>query len=50
MDLIIFRPQIGDIIYGKITHSDFSSLSVDCDVVKVKVPVEQLMKPNSMYD
>jgi hypothetical protein len=49
MDLIIFRPQIGDILYGKIIQSDFYNIIVDCEIIKVRVPVEQLMKPSSMY-
>jgi DNA-directed RNA polymerase subunit E'/Rpb7 len=49
MDLIIFRPQIGDLLYGKIINSDMNYITVDCDIIKVKVPVEQLMKPTSMY-
>lgn len=48
MDLILFKPQIGDLLYGKIIHSDFYYITVDCDLVKVKVPVEQLMKPSNM--
>ncbi len=46
MDLILFRPQLGDILYGKIISSDWEFIEVDCDILTVKVPVEQLMKPN----
>jgi|LauGreDrversion4_2_1035121.scaffolds.fasta_scaffold523995_2 hypothetical protein len=48
MDLIIFRPQLGDILYGKIIGSDTEYITVDCEILKVKVPVEQLMKPSHM--
>ncbi len=47
-DLIIFKPQIGDLLYGKIHSSDLYSVIVDCELIKVRVPVEQLMKPNTM--
>ena len=48
MELIIFKPQVGDILYGKIIHSDDNFITVDCDIIKVKVPAEQLMKPNNL--
>jgi hypothetical protein len=48
MDLIVFKPQVGDLLYGKIINSDMNYITVDCDIIKVKVPVEQLMKPTSM--
>ena len=48
MEALIFKPQIGDLLYGKIIQSDFSYITVDCDLIKVKVPVEQLMKPNTV--
>ena len=47
--LIVFRPQIGDVLYGKITHSNQDNIIVDCDIIKVKIPNEQLMKPAN-YD
>ena len=48
MELIIFRPQVGDLLYGKIINSDDYFITVDCDIIKVKVPAEQLMKPNKL--
>ncbi len=48
IDLLIFRPEIGDILYGKIINADFNNITVDCSVIKVKVPIAQLMKPNLM--
>jgi hypothetical protein len=48
MDIVIFRPQVGDILYGKIICSDPEFITVDCEIIKVKVPVEQLMKPSHL--
>lgn len=36
-------------LYGKVIHSTINQIVVDCDVIKVKVPSEQIMKPNN-YD
>lgn len=47
--LIIFRPQIGDILYGRITNSNQDNIMVDCEIIKVKIPNEQIMKPAN-YD
>ena len=44
-NLIIFCPREGDILYGKIYDSDKSNIIVDCDIIKVKVPIQQLMEP-----
>lgn len=45
--LIVFKPQVGDILYGKIIQSSINQVIVDCDLIKVKVPFEQIMKPNN---
>ena len=45
ISLIIFKPQIGDILYGNIENSDETKIMVDCGIIKVKVPSEQLLKP-----
>ncbi len=34
---------------GKIVSSDDVDIKVDCDMIKVKVPIEQLMKPSKLY-
>ena len=47
--LIIFCPKEGDILYGKICDCNQNYIIVDCDLIKVKVPKQQLMKP-SFYD
>lgn len=47
--MIIFRPQLGDILYGKIIDSNPEFISVDCEIIVVKVPTEQIMKPSQMY-
>ena len=43
--LIIFCPKEGDILYGKIVDCDHNRIIVDCDLIKVIVPVQQLMEP-----
>jgi DNA-directed RNA polymerase subunit E'/Rpb7 len=45
ISLIIFKPQIGDILYGNIENSDETKIIVDCGIIKVKVPIEQILKP-----
>ena len=45
--LIVFKPQVGDILYGRIIQSSINQVIVDCDIIKVKVPFEQIMKPNN---
>jgi DNA-directed RNA polymerase subunit E'/Rpb7 len=47
-DLIIFKPQIGDILFGKISQSNEDFITVDCEILKVKVPVAQIMQPNEL--
>ncbi len=44
--LIIFCPKEGDILYGKICDCDHTSIYIDCNIIKVKVQVQQLMEPN----
>ena len=43
--LIMFCPKGGDILYGKICDCSISYIVVDCDLIKVKVPIQQLMEP-----
>lgn len=45
VEIILLRPSIGDILYGKIIDSNESFITVDCEFMKVKVPTEKLMKP-----
>ncbi len=45
IELVMFQPKIGDILYGKIIDSDENFILVDCEIIKVKVPVEKIMKP-----
>ena len=45
-NLIIFCPNEGDILYGTIYESDKNNIIVDCGLIKVKVPIQQLMEPN----
>jgi hypothetical protein len=45
LELIMLQPTIGDIIFGKIIESNINFITVDCDMIKVKVPTEKLMKP-----
>jgi hypothetical protein len=42
----MFQPAIGDILYGKIIESNENFILIDCDVIKVRVPTEKLMKPS----
>ena len=44
-DLILFCPNEGDILYGTILDSDKSNIIVDCGIIKIKVPIQQLMEP-----
>ena len=44
-NLIIFCPNEGDILYGTIYESDKNNIIVDCGLIKVKVPIQQLMEP-----
>lgn len=44
--LIIFCPKEGDILYGTICDCDKKYIIVDCDLIKVKVPVQKLMEPH----
>ena len=41
----MLQPTIGDIIFGKIIVSNIDFITVDCEMIKVKVPTEKLMKP-----
>ena len=43
--LIIFCPKEGDILYGIICYCDQSVIIVDCNIIKVRVPIQQLMEP-----
>ena len=43
--LILFCPNEGDILYGTIYDSDKSNIIIDCTLIKVKVPIQQLMEP-----
>lgn len=43
--LIVFCPNEGDILYGTIYDSDKNNIKVDCGLIKVKVPIQQLMEP-----
>ena len=43
--LIVFCPNEGDILYGTIYDSDKNNITVDCGLIKVKVPIQQLMEP-----
>ena len=43
--LVMFCPKEGDILYGKICDSDQSYITIDCEIIKVKVPIQQLMEP-----
>ena len=44
-NLIIFCPNEGDILYGTIFDSDKNNVIVDCGLIKVRVPIQQLMEP-----
>jgi DNA-directed RNA polymerase subunit E'/Rpb7 len=44
-NLIIFSPKEGDILLGTICDSNQNSIIVDCGIIKVKVPTQQLMEP-----
>ncbi len=43
--LLMFCPKEGDILYGKIIDCDHYYIVVDCTLIKVKVPIQQLMEP-----
>jgi DNA-directed RNA polymerase subunit E'/Rpb7 len=44
-NLIMFSPKEGDILYGTIYDSNLNHIIIDCDIIKVKVPIQQLMEP-----
>ena len=44
-NLIVFCPGEGDILYGTIYDSDKNNMIIDCGLIKVKVPIQQLMEP-----
>ena len=44
-NLIMFSPKEGDILYGTIYDSNQNNIIVDCGIIKVKVPTQQLMEP-----
>lgn len=44
-NLIVFSPREGDILYGTIFDSNQNSIIVNCGIIKVKVPTQQLMEP-----
>jgi len=44
-NLIMFSPREGDILYGTIYDSNQDNIIVDCGIIKVKVPTQQLMEP-----
>ena len=44
-NLILFCPNEGDILYGTIFDSDKENITIDCGLIKVKVPIQQLMEP-----
>ena len=44
-NLILFCPNEGDILYGTIFDSDKENVIIDCGLIKVKVPIQQLMEP-----
>jgi DNA-directed RNA polymerase subunit E'/Rpb7 len=44
-NLIMFSPREGDILYGTIFDSNQNSIIVNCGIIKVKVPTQQLMDP-----
>jgi hypothetical protein len=44
----MLQPSIGDILYGKIIESNKIFITVDCDVIKVRIPTEKLMKPTEL--
>ena len=44
-NLIMFSPREGDILYGTIFDSNQNSIIVNCGIIKVKVPTQQLMEP-----
>ena len=44
-NLIVFCPKEGDILYGRICECYLNELVVDCDIIKVRVPIHQLMEP-----
>jgi len=46
ISLIIFKPQIGDLLIGEIENSDEKKIIVNCGIIKVKIPCEQLLKPS----
>ena len=43
--LLIFCPKEGEILYGKIIESEHSQITIDCELIKVKVSNQQLMNP-----
>ena len=44
-NLIMFSPREGDILYGTIFDSNQNSIIINCGIIKVKVPTQQLMEP-----
>jgi DNA-directed RNA polymerase subunit E'/Rpb7 len=44
-NLIVFSQREGDILYGTIFDSNQNSIIVNCGIIKVKVPTQQLMEP-----
>ena len=44
-NLIMFSPKEGDILYGTIYESNVNNIIIDCGIIKVKVPIQQLMEP-----
>jgi len=43
--LVVFCPKEGDILYGTICDCDLNYVYVDCNLIKVKVRIQQLMEP-----
>ena len=41
----MFSPKEGDILYGTIYESNVNNIIIDCGIIKVKVPIQQLMEP-----
>lgn len=43
--LLMFCPKEGELLYGKICESENEYITIDCDIIKVKISNKQLMQP-----
>lgn len=47
-EIIIFAPKSHDILYGKITHSDQTGITINCEVCKVFVYAHELPENSTL--